>query len=165
MQKKALIMDEAQMRRSLTRMAHEIIERNKGVEDVVLVGIRRRGEPLAQWLADAIQRVEGPRPPVGIVDMMSDVGSQSATAWDAAWTLCYLTALIAVNLAVMNLLPLPALDGGRILFLLVNGVLYGLCRKKLDPKYEGYVQMAGLAALMCLSVMVLFSDIGRILGR
>ena len=48
MQKKALIMDEAQMRRSLTRMAHEIIERNKGVEDVVLVGIRRRGEPLAQ---------------------------------------------------------------------------------------------------------------------
>ncbi len=56
MQKKALIMDEAQMRRSLTRMAHEIIERNKGVEDVVLVGIRRRGEPLAQWLADAIQR-------------------------------------------------------------------------------------------------------------
>ena len=103
--------------------------------------------------------------PVGIVDMMSDVGSQSATAWDAAWNLCYLTALIAVNLAVMNLLPLPALDGGRILFLLVNGVLYGLCRKKLDPKYEGYVHMAGLAALMCLSVMVLFSDIGRILGR
>ena len=69
MQKKALIMDEAQMRRSLTRMAHEIIERNKGVEDVVLVGIRRRGEPLAQWLADAIQRVEGTRPPVGIVDI------------------------------------------------------------------------------------------------
>ena len=103
--------------------------------------------------------------PVGIVDMMSDVGSQSATAWDAAWNLCYFTALIAVNLAVMNLLPLPALDGGRILFLLVNGVLYGLCRKKLDPKYEGYVHMAGLAALMCLSVMVLFSDIGRILGR
>lgn len=69
MQKKALIMDEAQMRRSLTRMAHEIIERNKGVEEVVLVGIRRRGEPLAQWLADAIQRVEGTRPPVGIVDI------------------------------------------------------------------------------------------------
>ena len=69
MQKKALIMDEAQMRRSLTRMAHEIIERNKGVEDVVLVGIRRRGEPLAQWLADAIQRVEGTRPPVGAVDI------------------------------------------------------------------------------------------------
>lgn len=69
MQKKALIMDEAQMRRSLTRMAHEIIERNKGVQDVVLVGIRRRGEPLAQWLADAIERVEGTRPPVGTVDI------------------------------------------------------------------------------------------------
>ena len=69
MNKKTLIMDEKQMLRSVTRMAHEIIERNKGVEDVVLVGIRRRGEPLAQWLADAIQRVEGTRPPVGIVDI------------------------------------------------------------------------------------------------
>ena len=47
-QKKTQLMDEAQMRRTVTRMAHEIIERNKGVEDVVLVGIRRRGEPIAR---------------------------------------------------------------------------------------------------------------------
>ena len=66
---KTQIMDEAQMLRSITRMAHEIIERNKGVEDVVLVGIRRRGEPLAQMLADAIERVEGTRLPVGTVDI------------------------------------------------------------------------------------------------
>ena len=69
MQKKALIMDEAQMRRSLTRMAHEIIERNKGVENVVLVGIRRRGEPLAKQIAAAIERVEGTKAPVGILDI------------------------------------------------------------------------------------------------
>jgi len=69
MQKKTLIMDEAQMRRSVTRMAHEIIERNKGVADVVLVGICRRGVPMAQMLAEAIERVEGTRPPVGIVDI------------------------------------------------------------------------------------------------
>ena len=69
MQKKALIMDEAQMRRSLTRMAHEIIERNKGVENVVLVGIRRRGEPLAKQIAAAIERVEGTKVPVGILDI------------------------------------------------------------------------------------------------
>lgn len=69
MQKKTLIMDAAQMRRSLTRMAHEIIERNKGVSDVVLVGIRRRGEPLARMLAEEIERVEGTRLPVGIVDI------------------------------------------------------------------------------------------------
>ncbi|MBR6767521.1 MAG: bifunctional pyr operon transcriptional regulator/uracil phosphoribosyltransferase PyrR [Clostridia bacterium] len=63
------IMDEAQMGRSITRMAHEIIERNKGVENVVLVGIRRRGEPLAHMLSEAIERVEGTRLPVGTVDI------------------------------------------------------------------------------------------------
>ena len=52
MKKKTLIMDDKQMLRSVTRMAHEIIERNKGVENVVLVGIRRRGEPLAKQHAD-----------------------------------------------------------------------------------------------------------------
>lgn len=69
MQKKTLIMDEQQLRRSLTRMAHEIIERNKGVEDVVLVGICRRGEPLARMLSEAIERVEGTKLPVGSVDI------------------------------------------------------------------------------------------------
>ena len=69
MQKKTQLMDEAQMRRTITRMAHEIIERNQGAADVVLVGIRRRGEPIARMLADAIQRVEGALPPVGTVDI------------------------------------------------------------------------------------------------
>lgn len=68
-QKKTQIMDEAQMRRTVTRMAHEIIERNKGVDDVVLVGIRRRGEPIARMLAEAIERVEGAKLPVGTVDI------------------------------------------------------------------------------------------------
>ena len=69
MQRKTLIMDEQQMRRSVTRMAHEIIERNGGVADVALVGICRRGEPLARMLAESIERVEGTRVPVGIVDI------------------------------------------------------------------------------------------------
>ena len=69
MQKKTQLMDEAQMRRTVTRMAHEIIERNKGVEDVALVGIRRRGEPIARMLADAVERVEGTRLDVGTVDI------------------------------------------------------------------------------------------------
>ena len=69
MKKKTLIMDDKQMLRSVTRMAHEIIERNKGVENVVLVGIRRRGEPLAKQIAAAIERVEGTKAPVGILDI------------------------------------------------------------------------------------------------
>lgn len=103
--------------------------------------------------------------PVGIVDMMGEVGSQSPSAADAAWNLGYLAALIAVNLAVMNLLPLPALDGGRVFFLLLNGILSGLFQKKIDPKYEGYVHLAGMAALMCLMLIVTLSDVGKIFGR
>ena len=69
MQKKTLLMDEAQMRRSITRMAHEIIERNQGAAEVVLVGIRRRGEPIARMLSEAIARVEGTVVPVGTIDI------------------------------------------------------------------------------------------------
>ena len=69
MQPKTMLMDEMQVRRTITRMAHEIIERNGGVEDVVLVGIRRRGEPVARMLAEAVQRVEGTQLPVGAVDI------------------------------------------------------------------------------------------------
>ena len=56
MQRKTQIMDEAQAWRTITRMAHEIIERNRGVEGVVLVGIRRRGEPIARMLAGSRAR-------------------------------------------------------------------------------------------------------------
>ena len=69
MLKKTQIMDDRQIRRTITRMAHEIIERNKGVEHVVLVGIRRRGVPIARYLAEAIERVEGKAVPVGAVDI------------------------------------------------------------------------------------------------
>ena len=62
-------MDEAQVRRTVTRIAHEIIERDKGVEDVVLVGVRRRGEPIARMLRELIQRFEGAQVPVGTVDI------------------------------------------------------------------------------------------------
>lgn len=69
MQKKTLIMDEQQLRRSVTRMAHEIVERNRGAADVAVVGIHTRGEPLARMLAAAIARVEGTNVPVGSVDI------------------------------------------------------------------------------------------------
>lgn len=69
MQKKTQIMDDRQIQRTIMRMAHEIIERNKGVEDVVLVGICRRGVPIAKMLSEAIVRVEGAHVPVGSVDI------------------------------------------------------------------------------------------------
>lgn len=82
----------------------------------------------------------------------------------AAYNILYFAAMIAVNLAVMNLLPLPALDGGRVFFLVLNGILYILFRKQIAPKYEGYVHMIGLALLLSLSVTVAVSDIGKLFG-
>lgn len=106
--------------------------------------------------------------PVGIVNVMTEIGSSpeySPNAAAAAWNMASFAGLIAVNLAVMNLLPLPALDGGRVLFLLLNGVLHTLFKKRIDAKYEGYVHMAGLAMLMGLMLLVTVSDIGKLLGR
>lgn len=66
---KATIMDEASMKRALTRIAHEIIERNDGCKNVCLVGIRRRGEPLAHTIAENIEQIEHTKPPVGVLDI------------------------------------------------------------------------------------------------
>ena len=66
---KAKLMDEAAVGRALMRLSHEIAERNRGVEDVCLVGIRRRGEPLAERIRDNIEKIEGVRVPCGSVDV------------------------------------------------------------------------------------------------
>lgn len=66
---KARILDSDGIRRALTRIAHEIIERNKGTDGLVLIGIRRRGVPLARRLAEKIQQIEGKQLPVGLLDI------------------------------------------------------------------------------------------------
>lgn len=66
---KKKLMDETAVKRAITRIAHEIIESNKGVENVALIGIRRRGGPLAQRLAERIEEIEGIKVPVGILDI------------------------------------------------------------------------------------------------
>ena len=66
---KAEIMDENGIMRAVTRIAHEIIEKNKGIEDVILIGIQRRGVPLAKLIAGKIKEVEGIEVPVGILDI------------------------------------------------------------------------------------------------
>jgi pyrimidine operon attenuation protein/uracil phosphoribosyltransferase len=62
-------MDAAAMRRAIERIAHEILERNDGLNDVVLIGIRTRGAPLAERIASVAERVEGSAPPVGYLDI------------------------------------------------------------------------------------------------
>lgn len=66
---KTVIMDGQAIRRAIIRVAHEIIEKNKGVHDIILVGVRTRGVPLAERLAAEIENIEGVRLPVGILDI------------------------------------------------------------------------------------------------
>ena len=66
---KALILDEAALRRSLLRISHEILEKNKGAEGLVLIGIRRRGVPIAELIRDNILNIEGAAVPVGTLDI------------------------------------------------------------------------------------------------
>lgn len=66
---KAVVMDSEGIRRALTRIAHEIIERNKGTENLALIGIRSRGVPLARRLAQRILQIEGREVPVGMLDI------------------------------------------------------------------------------------------------
>ena len=97
--------------------------------------------------------------PVGIVQQMSTVAEQSATRLDAMLNMLYFGAFIAINLAVMNLLPIPALDGGRVVGLLITTAVEALTHKKVNPKYEGYLHGAGMLLLLGLMAVIMFKDI------
>ena len=101
--------------------------------------------------------------PVGIVSTMTQVGEQAATTRAAVENIAYLAALIAVNLAVMNLLPLPALDGGKIFFLIINAVSMQLFKKQIPAKYENYIHFAGLILLLALMAVITFSDVWKLI--
>ena len=103
--------------------------------------------------------------PVGIVDLMAETGNQSQTFGEALENILYIGALIAINLAIMNMLPIPALDGGRVFFLLITWGIESVTRKKLDPKYEGYIHAAGMILLLALMAFVMFNDVLRIVRK
>ncbi len=96
--------------------------------------------------------------PVGTVDYIGDAVSQ-AVSLEGIYTLLQMVALITINVGVFNLLPLPALDGGRLLFLIFEGVT----RKKVPAKFEGLVHFIGLILLFGLMIVVTFSDIRKLI--
>ncbi len=97
--------------------------------------------------------------PVGIVQQMGAVADSSPTLLDAILNMLYFGAFIAINLGVMNLLPIPALDGGRVVSLLLTTCIEKISGKKLDPKYEGYIHGAGMILLLLLMAVIMFKDI------
>ena len=97
--------------------------------------------------------------PVGIMDMMSQAASKAPSFWDALLNLVYFGGFLAVNLGVMNLLPIPALDGGRVVALLLTTAVEAITRKKINPKYEGYIHGIGMILLLGLMALIMFKDI------
>ncbi len=93
--------------------------------------------------------------PVGTVSIIADAASEAAAAGTGITTIIYIMALITINIGVFNLLPIPALDGGRLFFILIEAIR----RKPVPAKYEGYIHAAGLALLMLLMVVITFNDI------
>ena len=98
--------------------------------------------------------------PVGIVNVVDDTYQESKSygTFVVLAELLNIAILLSANLGVMNLLPLPALDGGRLVFLAVEAVR----RKRIPPEKEGYVHLVGIVLLMVLMVFVMYNDIRRI---
>ena len=97
--------------------------------------------------------------PVGLVQQISTVADQSPNAYAATMNMLYMGGFIAINLAVMNLLPIPALDGGRIVGVLLTTAVEAVTKKKINPKYEAYLHGVGMILLLGLMAVILFKDI------
>lgn len=96
--------------------------------------------------------------PVGTVNVIADVTASAASSKNLG-SLLMIMAFITINIGMANLLPLPALDGGRFFFLLIEAIR----RKPINPKYEGYVHAIGFILLMLLMVVVTYNDIVRLI--
>ncbi|MBR5308182.1 MAG: site-2 protease family protein [Clostridia bacterium] len=97
--------------------------------------------------------------PVGVVETLNDTVQQSEKGYKLR-NVMYIVMVLTINLGIMNLLPFPALDGGRIFFIFVE-LLRG---KPVKPEFEGYIHLAGMVVLMMFMVFVTFNDIVRIIG-
>jgi RIP metalloprotease RseP len=102
---------------------------------------------------------------VAIVDLMNTIGQEAPTFVAALTRIAAFTAFIGVNLAVVNLLPIPALDGGRILIIAITFIIEKIFRRKLNPKYEAYINNGAFVLLFGLLIFFVVNDIWRIASR
>lgn len=107
--------------------------------------------------SEAVNQLSGP---IGIVDFISN-----SLSWGFVF-LCIITAIISVNLWVFNLLPIPALDGWRFLFILINSLYSKITGKKaIDPQVESVIHVMFFMILIGLSVLVAYNDVVKIFNR
>lgn len=132
--------------------------------DVVPEGFHQTWSAATQMFTGLKMLIQGSAPlsdvagPIGMGQLTSEVLSASAAP---LWvTLSQITILLSLNLAVLNLLPFPALDGGRLLFVIIEFVR----GKKVSPEKEGMVHFVGLIILLLVMFVVAFGDIGRLMS-
>lgn len=117
-------------------------------------------ESLAQMIRGKV-KADDISGPVGIVNMIGTTYTESKqiSAMSAFLSMINISILLSANLGVMNLLPIPALDGGRLVFLIIEAVR----RKPMDQSKEAVIHMIGFMALMALMVFILFNDVRKLI--
>jgi regulator of sigma E protease len=103
-----------------------------------------------------VEEVSGP---VGVTQVIGDSAREATTTEGGNMVFLFLIALITINLGVVNLMPLPALDGGRIVFLIIELVR----RKPVKPEHEGYIHLAGFAMLILFMLFITYQDIIKLI--
>ena len=98
--------------------------------------------------------------PIGVVTAINETTQESEDARDTVFNLVYMTALITINIGIFNLLPIPGLDGGRLIFCFIE--LFR--RKPVKPEHEGYVHLAGMLLLFGIMIFATYNDIVRLIS-
>ena len=135
----------------------------KAVEDTVSV-VRLVWQSVYMLLTGqfGINDLAGPVGTASVITQAASAGLESSGFFGALSNIVYLIMIITVNLGIMNLLPIPALDGGRLLFLIIEGIV----RRPIPRRFEGWITAAGFIFLIGLMIVVTFSDILRLVtGR
>ena len=98
--------------------------------------------------------------PVGVVSAISESTEETDSFGDAVFNVIYMTALITINVGIFNLLPIPGLDGGRLLFCFIELIR----RKPVKPEHEGYVHLAGMVLLFGVMIFATYNDIIKLIA-
>ncbi len=129
-----------------------------GVRDIGVV-ITLTGNAFNQIVHGQLPWNQAVQGPVGIV---RDTGLAAAIVPSGGWyTLLFLVGALSLNLAIVNILPVPALDGGRVLFVIIEVLRRG---RRISPEREALVNLIGMGALLCLMAIVTINDVGTLFG-